>query len=261
MKLGIRLESLGIALRPALREASRLAVAGVQVDAAGDLHPDRLSQTGRREFRNLLRSHNLELSALGCPLRRSIDVAEDQQPRLEYVRKALALSFDLGARVVILEMPGIPGEEDPVRAKLLREALRDLGRYGDRTGTTIALETGVDAPEKLAGYLDTFDSGALGVNYDPANLLVNGHDPIAGLTPLYRRIAHVHARDARRSSASRTAHETALGAGDIDWMTFVAVLETFEYRGWVVIERESGADRRGDIAAGVAFLRRFLRSP
>ena len=34
------------------------------------LAPDRLSQTGRREFRHLLRGHNLELTAVGCPLRR-----------------------------------------------------------------------------------------------------------------------------------------------------------------------------------------------
>jgi sugar phosphate isomerase/epimerase len=259
MKLGVRLESLGLSLRSALAEVSRLGVAGVQVDAVGDLHPDRLSQTGRREFRNLLRSHNLELSALGCPLRRGLDVSEDQHPRLEYVRKAMSLSFDLGARIAIAEMVAVPGESEIQRAKLLREALADLATHGDRTGTTLALETGIDAPEKLGAYLDSFDTGALGVNYDPANLLVNGHDPIGGLTPLQRRLAHVHARDARRSSASRTAHETPLGAGDIDWMTFLAVLETFEYRGWVVIERKSGTDRRGDLAAGAAFLRRFMK--
>lgn len=258
MKLGIRVEALGLPLRAALAEAARLGVGGVQVDAAGDLHPERLSQTGRREFRNLLRSHNLSLTALGCPLRRGLDVAEDQEPRLEYVRKTMALSFDLGARVVVADMPGLPKENEPERGRLLGEALRDLGAFGDRGGATLALETGLDAPEHLAAYFERFDSGALGVNYDPADLLVNGFDPIAGLTSLQRRLAHVHARDARRAGASRTAHETAVGAGDIDWMTFLAVLTTLEYRGWIVVERESGSNRRGDVAAGVAVLRRFL---
>ena len=56
LKIGVRLESLGLPLRRALFEAGQLGVAGVQVDAAGDLSPNRLSETGRREFRHLLRS-------------------------------------------------------------------------------------------------------------------------------------------------------------------------------------------------------------
>jgi sugar phosphate isomerase/epimerase len=82
MKLGIRLESLGLPLRKALAEASRLGAAGVQVDAVAELSPEQLSQTGRREFRNLLRSLDLELAALGCPLRRGLDNAENLQPRI-----------------------------------------------------------------------------------------------------------------------------------------------------------------------------------
>src|SRR5260221_12207013 len=89
MKIGICLESLGLPLKRALHEAARLGVAGVQMDAVGDLAPERLGQTGRREFRTRLRSLNLELTAVGCPLRRGLDVAEDLQPRLEQVRKVM----------------------------------------------------------------------------------------------------------------------------------------------------------------------------
>src|ERR1700732_4353368 len=95
-KIGLRLESLDLPLRKALTEASRLAVAGVQIDAVGELAPNNLSQTGRREFRNLLRGYSLELTALGCPLRRGLDSALDQEPRLEHVRKVMTLAYDLG---------------------------------------------------------------------------------------------------------------------------------------------------------------------
>ena len=88
-KLGIVLETTGLPVRRALQEASRLGVSGVQIDAVGDLAPDRLSDTGRREFRTLLKSYNLELSALNCPLRRGLDVAENLQPRIEHIRKVL----------------------------------------------------------------------------------------------------------------------------------------------------------------------------
>src|SRR5262245_41968686 len=110
LKIGIRLESLGLPLRKALQEAARLGVGGVQVDAIGDLAPDTLSQTGRREFRNLLRTFNLELTALGCPLRYGLGETVNQQPRIEHVRKVMSLAFDLGPRIVFVSTGRIPDD-------------------------------------------------------------------------------------------------------------------------------------------------------
>ena len=42
-------------------------------------------------------------------------------------------------------------------------------------------------------------------------------------------------------------------------MTFAAVLESLEYRGWLVVDREGGDHRLADVANGVAFLRKFVR--
>jgi L-ribulose-5-phosphate 3-epimerase len=258
LKIGIRLESLGLPLRRALAEVSRLGVAGVQVDAAGDLAPRALSQTGRREFRHLLRAHNLELTALGCPLRRGLDSAEEQQPRLEHVRQVLSLSFDLGPRVAVVQAGAVPEDPESPRGRLLHEALLALGQYGDRTGTVLALETGLESGEALATFLRRFDTGGLGVNLDPANLMMHGFDPYDSARALRGLIRHSHAKDARPSSASRAAQEVPLGHGDIDWMKYLGVLEEVEYRGWLTVERESGDDRLADVAAGVAFLRRFV---
>src|SRR5437870_7175879 len=141
LKIAVRLESLGLPLRRALQEAERMGVAGVQVDAAGDLAPQNLSQTGRREFRHLLRSHNLELTALGCPLRHGLDVAQDQQARIEKIQQSLTLSFDLGPRVVIVQAGQVPDEAESAGGNRLTEALLALGHHGDRTGTILALET------------------------------------------------------------------------------------------------------------------------
>jgi L-ribulose-5-phosphate 3-epimerase len=281
MKIAVRLESLGLPLRAALEQAARMGAAGAQVDAAGDLSPERLSGTGRREFVNLLSSLNLQLSALNCPLRRGLDMAEDQQPRLERVRKTMTLSYDLGARVAIVELPRIPDDlneepsPQPTRAgglilasaplaanpaTVLRESLADLGKFGDRIGASLALEFGLDAADRVAAYLARFDTGALGVDYDPANMFLSGFDPIQSLTPLRGRILHVQARDARRSGVTRTGAEVALGAGDIDWMTLIAVLDSLEYRGWVSVKRDLGDERLADVTNGVAFLRRFILS-
>jgi len=258
LKVGIRLESLDLPLRRALTEAGRLGVSGVQVDAVGDLAPDALSETGRREFRHLLRAHNLELTALGCPLRRGLDVTENQQPRLEHIQKAMTLSYDLGPRIVVVQAGQITEDANNPRMHILRESLLALARHGERTGTIVALETGLEFGASLASFLDRLDSGALSVNLDPANLLLHDFDPYESIQALGRRIVHVHAKDARQASASHAAQEVPLGHGDIDWLKLLGTLEEVEYRGWLVIERETGDNRRAEVAAGVAFLRRLV---
>src|SRR5206468_11638587 len=132
LRIGVRLEALGLPLRRGLQEVERLGVTGVQIDAVGDRSPKTLSQTGRREFRHLLRAHNLELTAVGCPLRHGLDTAEGQEARLDHIRRVLALSFDLGPRRVILQAGHIPDDPQSPQSRLLSEALLALDRKSTR---------------------------------------------------------------------------------------------------------------------------------
>ena len=257
LKIGIVVESTGLPLRQAISEAAKVASEGVQVDAVGDLAPGALGETGRREFRNLLRSFNQELAALNVPLRRGLDSPENLQQRLDHLRRVMQLAFDLGSRRVVVPCPKVPDDPAAPRAQTLRESLAALGAHGDRVGTVLALEIGFDAAEKVKQYLAGFDTGSLKVTYDPANLLVHGHDPLANLAPLQGWVAHVHARDARSAGLGRGMQEVPLGAGDVDWMAFTATLQVIEYDGFLTVEREQGENRLKDVADGVRFLRRF----
>jgi sugar phosphate isomerase/epimerase len=257
IKIGIVAESTGLTVRQAISQAARMSAAGLQIDAVGDLAPDALGETGRREFRNLLRSFNQELAALNVPLRNGLDVSENLQPRLEHIRKVMQLAFDLGARRVVVPCPKIARDLTVPRAQTMRESLFALGQHGDRIGSVLALEIGYDPAETVKTYLGTFDSGSLKVTYDPANMLIHGHDPIANLNALKMLLSHVHARDARSASLSRGLQEVPLGAGDVDWMTFTATLQILEFDGFMVVEREQGENKLEDVASGVKFLRRF----
>src|SRR5438045_6398494 len=145
LKIGIRLEALGLPLRRALPEVQLHGVTGVQADAAGDLSPHTLSQTGRRAVLHLLQSYNLGLTALGCPLRRGLDSPDDQQQRIDHIKAVLGLSVDLGARIAIVQAGRAPEKAEDPRAPLLTEALRVLGRHGDRVGAVLAVETGSES--------------------------------------------------------------------------------------------------------------------
>lgn len=258
MKIGIVVESTGLPLRKAIAEAAKMSAAGIQVDAAGELAAERLGATGRREFRNLLRSFNQDLAALNAPLRHGLDVAEHQQERIEHVRKIMQLAIDLGTRQVVVACPKVPTEPESPRAVTLRDSLHALATHGDRIGTVLALEIGFDPADALKTYLSSFDTGSLKVTYDPANLLMHGHDPLANLAPLQGWVAHVHARDARLSGISRGLQEVPVGAGDVDWLAFTATLQVIDFDGFLTVEREQGENKLADVAAGVKFLRRFV---
>ena len=170
----------------------------------------------------------------------------------------MSLAYELGPRLVVLSPGQVPEKEDAPEARRLREGLTALAQHGDRIGTTLALETGLESGDVLAKYLATFDAGSLAANVDPANLLLHGFDPFASLRALTGKIAHSHARDGRKASASRAGREVPLGHGDIDWLAWREALEEIEYRGWLVVEREEGDTKRADVEAGVAFLRQIL---
>jgi sugar phosphate isomerase/epimerase len=257
LKIGIVAESTGLTVRQALIAAARMGAQGVQVNAVGDLSPDKLSDTGRRDFRNLLKSFDLELAALNVPVRRGLDVGDDLQPRIERVRKSMLLASDLGARRIVVPSPKLPDDATAPRAQFMREALTAIGAFGDRVGCSAALEIGFDPAEKVKAYLASFDTGRLKVTYDPVNFLFHGHDPLANLLPLAGLIEHVHARDARAAGLSRGLQEVPLGAGDIDWMALTATLQVLEFDGFLTVERDQGDDKLNDVTNGVKFLRRF----
>jgi L-ribulose-5-phosphate 3-epimerase len=259
IKIGVCLKSLGLPFRRALQEVQKLGVTGVELEAIGDFAPNNLSQTGRRELRHLFSSHNLELSAIACPLRRGLDVMEKQEARIDYLRQAMTLGFDLGPRLVIVHPGKIPVDEKDPGLNRMTEALTALAQHGDRTGSILALETGLEDGPTLDRFLARFDTGSLGVNFNPANLLMSGFSPYEAGRVLNRRIVHAHAKDARTSTAGRSAQEqeVPLGHGDLDWLELLGILEEIDYHQWLVVERNGSLNPLADVSGAVKFLHKL----
>jgi sugar phosphate isomerase/epimerase len=232
-----------------------LGVAGVQVDAAGPLHPDQLSQTGRREFRSLLRARGLELAALGCPLRHGFDTGLHLDARVSHVKKVLGLAYELGAQVVTAFVGRLDLTEKDAAWPFLFGSLGELARHGDRIGAALACETGLEAPEAVAGLLARFETVGLGVQVDPATLLAHRHDPAAAVRAWQGRVLHVQARDVRLSRSSRERQDVPVGEGDVDWLALLGGLEEVGYRGWLTVGCPPGEQALSHLRSGLAFLK------
>jgi L-ribulose-5-phosphate 3-epimerase len=246
---------LNLPLRQLLPALEKLGAQGLELEATGELAPAQLSQTGRRELRHKLRGHGLEIAAVACPLRRGLANPENQDARALYLKQSLTMSYELGARLVVVEPGPLPKDDDP-RGPLLADVLTILGRHGDKVGAVLALETGLDDGAALAQYLARFDSGGLGVCFNPGNLVMHGFDPLSAARALHGRIALVHAKDARAASANRAAQDVLLGRGDIDWLEMTATLAEIDYHGWLNITRGTPMSP-AEAEAGIQFLRRL----
>jgi sugar phosphate isomerase/epimerase len=255
IKVGIRLASLKLPFRQALTVAKQLGAEAVEIDARGELRPEDLSSTGVRQVRKLLDDLVMRVSALTFRTRRGYDVIDDLDPRIDATKGALKLAYDLGTNVVINHIGRVPAEPESPELSTLVAALADLGRYGQRVGALLAAETGPDRGADLAGLIARLPPGSIGVDLNPANLIVHGHDPREAARALAPHILHVHATDATRDVARKSGVEVPLGQGSAEWPELLGLLEEQQYRGYFTIAREGAKNPAAEIRQAVTFLR------
>ncbi|MEX0820329.1 MAG: sugar phosphate isomerase/epimerase family protein [Pirellulaceae bacterium] len=258
LKVGIQLASLQLPFKKALHTAAELGANGVEIDARNDLKPQELSHTGLRQLRKTLDDRNLRVCAVGFQTRRGYNVLDDLDRRVEATKEAMQFAYDLGASVVINQVGRIPDEPVGPEWDLLVQVLTDIGRFGQRVGATLAVETGSEDAAKLRQLLDALPAGSIGVNLDPGNLIVNGFSASEAAKRLGEHVIHVHAKDGVRDLAQGRGLETQLGRGAADFPEILAILEEHEYRGYFTIERKHAQDPVLEVGQAVQYLRRLL---
>ncbi|MCC7376286.1 MAG: sugar phosphate isomerase/epimerase [Verrucomicrobiales bacterium] len=146
---------------------------------------------------------------------------------------------------------------DPACQKLTKR-LRQVAEVFAARGLRLGLETGQESAETLDGFLASLGSPNVGVNFDPANMLLyDKGEPVAALRKLGRWLQQVHIKDARRTKVPGTwGEEVVVGTGEVNWDGFFATLAQLGYSGALCIEREAGNQRVADIRAAAEFLAR-----
>jgi len=151
----------------------------------------------------------------------------------------------------------IPHESGAERDKLFAR-LREIARIYRDHGARIAFETGQESADTLAHALDLLGDDTIGVNFDPANMILYGMgDPVAAVARLAPRIAQVHVKDALPTATAGTwGSEVRVGTGSVDWSAFLAAIGRVPATVRLAVEREAGDDRVGDIRAAIELLAR-----
>ncbi|MCP4833584.1 MAG: sugar phosphate isomerase/epimerase [Phycisphaera sp.] len=163
--------------------------------------------------------------------------------------RAATMAADAGIPLVTMHAGFIPHEADDPARTVIIDRLREVADLFAARDIRLGLETGQETAETLVAALEALDHPAVGVNFDPANMILYGMgDPVAAIRTLAPYVVQVHAKDAVPTTEPGTwGAEVPLGRGVVEWEAFLAEVLTLRPEVDVVVEREAGEDRIKDI--------------
>ena len=188
------------------------------------------------------------------------------ESRAEREQRTLAVSdfaAALGAPGIACHIGFVPEDRSDPDYVAVRDLVRRICDHAARHGQTFALETGQEPAEVLLRFLHDVERPNLGINFDPANMILYGTgDPIEALGILAPHVLSVHAKDGDWPASEHPGAlgaERPLGEGAVGMERFVAKLREIGFRGPLNIERETEnqQERLRDMRRGVELLRRI----
>ena len=178
------------------------------------------------------------------------------EQNLRNIEAVAAIAAELKLPLVTFHAGFLPHEpSDPGYAKLHGRIVLVADLFAAH-GIDLAFETGQETAETLARFLTDLAMPNVGVNFDPANMILYAKgDPIAALRTLRPWLKQCHIKDAVMTQVPGTwGEEVPAGTGEVDWKAFFACLAETGYRGNLAIEREAGNQRAADIRTARDFV-------
>lgn len=140
-------------------------------------------------------------------------------------------------------------------------ALKKLGQVCRENGQRFLFETGQETPITLKRAIQDIGLDNIGINLDPANLLMYGKaNPVDALDIFGEYVMGIHGKDGLYpTDGRRLGEERPLGEGRVDYPRLIGKLKEIGYGGDITIEREIGGDeQKKDILRAKALLEALL---
>ncbi len=181
--------------------------------------------------------------------------------RVAALERAGAFARRAALPAVITHLGFVPeNPSDPLFAEVVA-AVRKVAQHLDGLGLEFWFETGQETPTTLLRLIQAVGTANLGINLDPANLVMYGKgNPIDALSVFGKYVRNIHAKDGLYpTDPMRLGREVKVGEGAVRYPEFVRRLAEIGFDGEFVIEREiTGDQQRRDIADTVTYLKRLL---
>ncbi len=273
--IGVIIDSFRLPTFEAIDKAAAIGAKGIQMySTRGENSPEKMTNERKKALLDRVKSNGLVFSALCGDLGMGFGNPELNPELIEKSKRILDLAKELETDIVTTHIGVVPADKSHDRYKIMQEACFELSQYADSIGSHFAVETGPETATTLCEFLDSLGSVGVGVNLDPANLvMVTGDDPVKAVHTLKKYIVHTHAKDGVKLADGnpeyiyRVVHpipdsfkgikyfqEVPLGTGSVDFPKYLEALDEIGYKGFLTIEREVGSDPAKDIKTAADFL-------
>lgn len=165
---------------------------------------------------------------------------ETREMRLKALKKGSDFAHKVGVASITTHVGFIPeNPADPVYTSLI-EALKKVSIFCEENEQGFWFETGQETPITLLRTIQDVGADNLGINLDPANLLMYGKaNPVDALDIFGHYVRGVHAKDGEYPTNGRElGKEKPLGEGRVNFPVLVPKLKSLGFRGALTIERE-----------------------
>jgi sugar phosphate isomerase/epimerase len=186
---------------------------------------------------------------------------EHRAGRMAALKSAGRFAQKAGIPAVVTHLGFIP--ENP-KTRLFDEmvcAVGELADYFKEKDLEFWFETGQETPVTMLRLIECVGTGNLGINLDPANLILYGKaSPVDSLDVFGAHVRSVHAKDGLYPvDPMKLGREVKVGEGRVRFPEFVKRLAEIGYEGAYIIEREiSGEEQDSDIRDTVEYLRSLV---
>ncbi len=181
--------------------------------------------------------------------------------RVQDLLRGAAVARELGVQDIVTHVGYLPDNPFHPDNMGLKHALRQICTELKKYDQYFLFETGEELPLSLVHLMNAVGADNLGINFDPANLILNGRGscPAVALKFLGPYIRGFHAKDALQLVAPKCEkNEVPAGKGDADYPRLIEVLREIGYDGYLTIEYEKSSDPNRDQT--IAEIKAFLES-
>jgi sugar phosphate isomerase/epimerase len=237
-----------------------------------------------KQFIKMLKDFGLELKSLGA----YTDIIDPDIPRdstLTNFKEVIDFASDAEVRFVVTESGGVPGHLEGWDEMISR--FSELADYAGSRGVTVLVENGpgvmVGSIELMARMVKELNSENIGINFDPANLVLIPDDVLKAVEQLGSYIMDTHAKDSilLQKGTSRSVPEEhifvipegedfinlpddvtwalpPIGEGDVPFEEYIPALKKTGFTGDLIIEYQGGGNREKAIVQCKEHLEKIL---
>lgn len=212
----------------------------------------------------------LEISAVWCgwegeqcwdfvrgPITLGIVPVYFREKRLANLKKGSDFAKMLGVVDVATHMGFIPENPNTDEYRGVVCAIREIAEYCKANGQYLLFETGQETPITLKRTILTVGTGNLGINLDPANLILYGKaNPCDAVDIFGEFVRGVHAKDGNYpTNPNYLGEEKRIGDGRANFPVLIKKLMEHGYNGSLTIEREIDGDKQIE---DIIYAKKFL---